>query len=267
MRRLEAPRSSGPGLWQLLSACVLGLAIVIGTVITTRTIDYVKTFNTSLLTVTGTAKKIVTSDEVKWTGSYFVDTQLSALAPAYTQMDKDKAAVLAYLEGHGVPAAAITIAPVAMQQNFVNCQFSPKACGPSGPTSYRLEQTVRVQSPHVHRITSLAEDTSALVRSGVDFTTGAQNGPASQGLEYYYDKLASLRTQLLAAATRDAQKRAQQITASAGGRVGQLVSLSVEPFQLTPVDSTQISNSGAYSTSTISKKLTAIVRATFRLPQ
>ncbi|HYF94982.1 MAG TPA: SIMPL domain-containing protein [Symbiobacteriaceae bacterium] len=249
---------SGKHSWSLVTAALLlGLSIVIGTVIVTRTIQYVKTFNTSLLTATGSAEQLVTADVVKWTGSFFVDTSGASLQTGYAKMEKSKAAVCDFLTQNGVPDGAVTIAPMVMNQNYVDCKINPQACA-NGP-SYRLIQTVIVESNDVPKITSVAGDLGSLIRQDVTFST--------HSLEYFYSKLPELRAQLLAAATKDAQQRAEQIALSTGGSVGQLVSLTTQPLQLTPVNSDQSSNSGTYDTSTIEKKLTAIVQASFRLPQ
>ncbi len=241
-----------------VAALILGAALVVGTLITAQTINYVKTFNTSLLNVTGTAQEIVTSDEVEWDGSFTTTAALADMQAGYAQMAKDQAAVLGYLRKSGVPATAVTFSPVTQSLNYVDCKASPAACNTYGPDVYQLTENVRVQSPDVQKITGLAQSTAALVQLGVPFST--------QALNYYYTKLQQLRPKLLASATRDAQNRAKRITASVGGSVGQLVSMTEEPFEVTPVDSAQVSNGGLYDTSTIRKQVTAIVQATFRLP-
>ncbi len=255
---MESPRDNRPW-FQLLSALVLGIALIVGTIITTQSIDYIKTFNTSLLNVTGEAQMNVTSDQVKWTGSFFVNAQPTQLQPAYAQMSKDAAAVRAFLAGKGVPAADVTISPVNMNQIFANCAQQPGICGKFDIAGYRLNQTVAVQSNDVQGITKIAGDTTPLIDQGVAFST--------QNLAYYYTKLASLRAKLIAQATGEAQRRAQQIAAATGRQIGQLVSVQEEPLQLTPVNSPNVSNGGRYDTSTIQKQLTAIVQASFRLPQ
>ena len=245
------------GLWQFLSALALGVAIVVGTIITTRMVYYVKTFNTSMMTVTGQAVQDLTSNEVKWVGQYSVNTFQAQLDQGYTQMAKDRTAVLSFLRTHGVPAADVTLSPVNVNQNYVNCQMDPKGCGPFGPTSSTLNQTVTVQSGNVQAITALAQNVEPLVHQGVIFTT--------QAMKYYYTNLSSLRARLESMATHNAQVRAEQIAGATGARVGRLVSVTTEPLQLTPVNSTEVSNSGVYDTTTIHKKLTAIVVASFRL--
>lgn len=100
-------------------------------------------------------------------------------------------------------------------------------------------------------LTALAQNITPLINEGVLFS--------NQSLQYFFDKLANLRSKLLAQTTKDALKRATAIVASTGGRVGPVVSVTSEPFQITPVESTEVSNSGSYDTTTIVKKLTAIV--------
>lgn len=245
-----------PAWLNLAAALALGVAIVVGTVITASTIRYVKTFNESQLTVNGEATQVVTSDQVKWTGNFFVNANANSLQPGYAKMSADAAAVRSFLQSHGVKASDITISPVQMMQNFINCKLNPKACG---TTSYKLQQTVTVQSGQVKQVTALADNVSPLISRGVVFST--------QSLQYYYTKLASQRAKLLAEATKEARQRAQKIAGSVGAHVGQLVSVHSEPLQLTPVNSPQVSNGGMYDTSTIQKEIKAIVAVTFRLPQ
>jgi len=241
-----------------VAALIIGLALVIGTLITAQTINYVKTFDTSLLNVTGTAQEIVTSDAVEWDGSFTTTVALADMKAGYQTMSSDQGLVLSYLTKSGVPAKDVTFSPVSQSLNYVDCKASPAACNGFGPDTYQLTENVRVQSSDVQQITKLAQNTGTLIQEGVLFST--------QNLSYYYTKLQALRPKLLAAATRDAQDRARQITASVGGSVGQLVSVTTEPFEVTPVNSAQVSNAGLYDTSTIRKQVQAIVQATFRLP-
>jgi hypothetical protein len=257
---LEPQQPRGVRAWvPLFSALVLGIAVVAGTLITTQSLNYIKTFNTSLLTVTGQAQMNVTSDQVKWTANYFVNTAPDALQTGYAQMATDQAAVQSFLQGQGIATSEITIAPVTMSQIYVDCAQNPAACGKFNIAGYRLEQTVTVQSSDVQGITRVAQNVTPLIGQGVSFST--------QSMEYYYTKLADIRAKLLAQATGEAQQRAQQIAAATGRQVGQLVSVQTQPLQLTPVNSAQVSNSGQYDTTTIEKQLTAIVQAQFRLPQ
>lgn len=243
---------------QWVSVLIGSVAAVIVTIIVANTVTYVKTFNTSLLQVSGSATQIVTSDEVVWTGSFSVNSVTAQLQSGYGQMSHDQALVAAFLGKAGIGSKSVTYSPVSMNLNYVDCKLNPSGCGPTGPDTYTLTETVTVSSPQVENVTALAQNISPLINEGVLFS--------NQSIQYFFDKLANLRSKLLAEATKDALKRATAIVASTGGRVGPVVSVTSEPFQLTPVNSTEISNSGSYDTSTIVKKLTAIVVVRFRLP-
>ena len=82
-------------------------------------------------------------------------------------------------------------------------------------------------------------------------------------MEYYYSKLADLKLTMLAAATQNAKDRASRIATSTGATLGPIQSASMGVFQVTAVNSTDISDYGAYDTTTIDKRVTAVVRSSF----
>ena len=247
-----------------LFALITGASLDVATLIVANTIDYVKTLDTSLLTVTGSTQQIITSDEVKWTGNFSRETPANDLKGGYAQMKTDLDLVSKSLQDQGVSENEITISPVMMNPIYNNCAAAlkfgaaPDQAGCKNEiTSYRLVQNVEVNSSDVNKITKVAQDLSPLIDQGVVFST--------QRLEYYYTKLPDLRVKLLAAATKDAQVRAEQIATSTGEKLGHLMSENTGVIQITPVNSTQISDAGTYDTSTIEKQITAVVRAQFTL--
>ena len=247
-----------------LFALITGASLDVATLIVANTIDYVKTLDTSLLTVTGSTQQVITSDEVKWTGNFSRETPANDLKGGYSQMKIDLDLVSKYLSDQGVSENEITISPVLMNPIYNNCAAAlkfgaaPDQAGCKNEiVSYRLVQNVEVNSSDVNKITKVAQDLSALIDQGVVFST--------QSLEYYYTKLPDLRVKLLAAATKDAQLRAEQIAAGTGEKLGHLMSENTGVIQVTPVNSTQISDAGTYDTSTIEKQITAVVRAQFNL--
>jgi hypothetical protein len=93
-----------------------------------------------------------------------------------------------------------------------------------------------------------------------------EGGPlAAAAPQYVYTRLATLRPQLLAAAMQDAQRRARVLVAASGARLGTLRGVDVGVFQVTTPNSTQVSDYGAYDTTTLNKDVTAVVNATFAL--
>ena len=106
-------------------------------------------------------------------------------------------------------------------------------------------------------IAGVAEASSQLLAKGIPLS--------AQPLQYVYTKLGDIRAGLLARAVRDAQQRAKVLTAATNGKVGSLRGVDVSPFQVTPPNSTEVSDYGVYDTSTLKKDVTAVVNVTFAL--
>jgi hypothetical protein len=84
-------------------------------------------------------------------------------------------------------------------------------------------------------------------------------------LEYYYNKLADLRLDLLTKATENAKERAQRIAQSTGAQINFLQSAATGVFQVTAKNSVDVSDYGVYDTTSIDKKITAVVKTSFSL--
>jgi hypothetical protein len=120
-----------------------------------------------------------------------------------------------------------------------------------------FRQPLTVTSSEVAKVTALTTGVTALLGQGVEVSV--------QSPQYFYTKLDSLKLKLLAAATGNAKSRAQAVAQSAGNRVGVLKSASTGVFQITPADSTDVSDWGINDTSTVAKKVTAVVNVSFVL--
>lgn len=233
-------------LQNILPALVLGVAIIGSTAIGSSTFYATKAFGNSL-SVTGSAKQQVTSDQVKWVSSVSRSAYANALPAGYTQLARDVAAVKAFFVASGIPETAYNVSPVFMDQIYKQYE---------GPVKeYTLRQTIELNSSEVDKVTALAKGTQSLIDKGVFFST--------QSLEYSYSKLADLRVSLLADAIRDAKARAEQIAKSSDTKVGGLISASSGVVQVLPVNSVDVSDYGSYDMSGIEKQVMVSVRAAF----
>jgi hypothetical protein len=203
------------------------------------------------LQVTGSAKRLVTSDVVKWNTGFSRSVGVNALKSGYDQMASDLEKVQAFLKSEGIDEKDITVSII-----YLNQQYDYSKSG-SYLTGYDLRQNIQIQSTDIAKITNLAKNTQKLIEQGVIFST--------QSLEYYYSKLPETRVELLADAVKDAQNRAEKIAQSSGQAVGSLKSASVGVVQLMPVNSVEISDYGTYDTSSIEKEMMITVRTTFRM--
>ena len=231
----------------VIASLILGLSLIIGTAVISQTIYSVKRLNDTL-SVTGSTKQQVTSDQIKWRSSFSRNAVASNLQAGYAQMKTDEKAVAKFLKDGGIDASQITISPITMMENY-----KPGY----GEKEYTLTQNVVASSGEVDKITNLSKNVQPLVDKGVIFST--------QAVEYYISKLPELRISLLSDAMKDAQARAAKIAESTGKKVGAVQSADMGVVQVLSVNSVEVSDYGSYDTSNIEKEVMVTVKATFRL--
>lgn len=230
-------------------ALTLSAALIIVTVIAGN--YYMNKRATSdTFTVTGSARKEVTSDTVVWKGAVTRNVGYSQLKDGYAQIAKDIEIVKKFLEQNEVEISAITVQPVFMNEDWNN----------NGPVAqefkrYTLTQNFEIKSADVQKITDLAQKSGELINQGVLFQ--------SNGLEYYYTDLANLRVEMLADAVADAKARAKNMARAGGQRIGSLQSASSGVVQVLSRGSVEVSDYGSYDTSKIEKDVMVTVRASF----
>ena len=82
---------------------------------------------------------------------------------------------------------------------------------------------------------------------------------------YFYSKMPELKVKLLQNATVDAKQRADAMLKPTHNRVGKIQSVRMGVFQITPVNSNDVSDMGINDTSTIDKKVTAVANISFKI--
>ncbi len=235
-----------------IAAAVLGISIIITGAVVGNYFYKVKQLG-DVINVTGSAQRNIRSDVVKWRFSFSRTVSESQLKSGYALIKKDSDAVQKYLKDNTVPQEAITISSVTVNQQY---EYKDPGAG-AKEKNYTLTQEVKVESNEVDRMTEIAKNSGTLIDEGVFLN----NFP----LEYYYSKIADLKVEMLAEATKNAQERADQIAKSTGADIGVLRSAQMGVTQITPVNSTDISDYGYYDTTSVDKQITAVVRATFSL--
>ena len=85
------------------------------------------------------------------------------------------------------------------------------------------------------------------------------------GVSYSYSKLPELKVNLLEEASKDAKNRASSMLNATGDKVGGIKSVRMGVYQITSVDSNDVSDMGINDTSTIDKKVTAVANISFKI--
>ncbi len=203
------------------------------------------------VSVTGAAKKAITSDFAIWRSSVGVEstTQQQAYIGLQEQVNKVKKY---FTEEKGIPAEALKLSSI----DITTLEELLPNGNPSGKTrGYRLGQRFEIQLKDVKKIEALAQESAELIERGIPFSSSSP--------EYLYTRLSDLRVEMLAEATKDGRLRAEQILKSAGSRLGPIRSVRTGVFQITQPHSTEASDGGSYDTSTIEKDITAVLTLSF----
>lgn len=214
------------------------------------------------ISVTGTAERIVESDAGKWTFSITKSASQDEYASVSKQVHNEELIVEKYLIAQGIEKKNITVQPitssvVCQSQNQVMYDGQGRQqC--SGYFTYSVKQVIIVESDNVTRIRDLSLNAEGvLVEKGVQIQTVS--------VDFLYTKLSDLRVELLSLASKNAKERAVAIAKSTGDSIGGVKDASQGVFQVTQKNSTDVSDYGSYDTSTIEKKVTAVVRASFEV--
>lgn len=202
--------------------------------------------------VKGVAETVVQSDSAKWKAVYTVRNP--TLAAGYAELEAKQELVKAFLQKENVPADECTYSAVVLRaENKRDAQGYPT----SELETYILSQTVEVSSTDVHRIDSVSKTITQLIKEGVEIE--------SHSPQFVYSGVEKIKLDLLSKATQNAYERAMALAENSNGRVGRLSSASQGVFQITPVDSTEVTDYGSYDTTTIRKNVKAVVTLEFQI--
>lgn len=227
---------------------VIGLSLIISAGLGSFT--FYKLRSMDYLSTTGSAKKAVSSDKVKWISSINRPTKASNMKDNYAKMEIDLKEVKNFLNANGILDQNIIISPIFMNEVWEQ--------NPGIEKNYNLVQTIEVQSDDVQKINDLSKNTNHLIiNKGILFSTTA--------LEFYYSKLPEARIELLAQAVADSEARASQLAMAGGKKIGALKSASSGVVQVMSPNSVEVSDYGMYDTSKIEKEIMVTVKASFEI--
>ncbi len=227
---------------------VLGASFIVAVGIGMATVSHMRSLN-DVVSVTGSAKMEVTSDQAKWTTQVSRTVRESSLRSGYAQIAQDTQKARAFILDQGITEDELTVSPVSMNEVYQQDQAAEKL--------YNLTQLFTVQSTDVAKLTKASNNLSSIINQGVIFS--------SLSLEYYYSKLPEARIQLLSAAIDDAKLRAGELAKNSGRKVGSLKSATSGVVQVQSRNSTDVSDYGSYDTSQVEKQITVTVKASFSL--
>ena len=238
-----------PQLFGLLAGLFLAAGLCLASLILANA--WTRLYESQVISITGSARRNVTSDLVIWRARFSV--QAATLMAAQQRLKEDRAKVEAWLRLHAIQdfqLQPVQIADIRSRGNKDD-DTTTKLIG------YRVSQNVEIVSDKVDQVPRIASDSTALLEQGVAFV--------SEQMDFIYTKAGEAKIELIAEATKDARARAEQIAAQGGRTIKGLRSARMGVVQINPRYSTATSWEGNNDTSSPEKTMITTVNATFAL--
>ena len=232
-----------------LQVLTVGLLVVLGLLIGTKTV--ITAFSGNTISVTGSAYEIVKSDSGSL--SFNINVKRTNKNEAYNALQAQIKTVEKYLTDKNI---------TKFERKTVNGYYNYKRDEKTGaytniPESYNLSQPMTISSDNVDLVKEISNDITGLISQGIDINV--------YNVSYNYSKLPELKVSLLEKASIDAKARAESMLKATHNRVGKISSVRMGVYQITPVDSTDVSDMGINDSSTIDKKVTAVANVSFKI--
>ena len=236
----------------VLGVCI-AFATILSTVIFSQGLMKIMKFQREMISVTGAAEKKIVSDYMVWNLDFSRRDPLMTVA--YNKVKADLKVVQDYLTAKGIAATEMIVSPITTEVLYKKNEKSGKDTNEI--EGYKLSQNIEVRSSDVQKVTAISREATELINQDIELIS---NPP-----EYFYTKLAELKIEMLREATKDAKKRAEEIASSSGNKIGVIRSAKMGVFQITPVNSYDVTDYGQNDTSSLEKKVNAVVKADFAI--
>ena len=234
----------------LLLGATLALGFVVGSQSVSRALVKMKQANT--IRVKGYAEQLIRSDLAAW--SCQITARSKKLADAYRQLEAARDATAQYLQKNEVAGKEIEFLPVRTGIAYALDGNGEKT---NVIELYTLRQAVVVRTARVEVIDKVSKTVTELIKQNIEIESDSPT--------YLVSSINEIKLDLLAKATENAHTRASILAANSRGQIGSLCSASQGVFQITPPHSTEVSGYGEYDTSTIDKKIRAVVTLQFAI--
>lgn len=235
------------------------VALIVAAVVGAGALAGWKSYAPHTVDVTGSAKKRIISDLAEWEAH--VTSTDADLVTSFKRLGEQVDKTVAFLEAKGVKKEEIRTSAVSREEVY---ETTYEGTGEDRierrvRTGYTTGQAVIVRSTDVNLVERLAREVTGLLDQGVSI--------ASYAPSYYYTKLADVKIEQLAEASRDARTRAERTVeaAAGGGRTLSLRELNMGVINVNPANSTATSWEGNNDTTSLEKDIITIIRCTFDL--
>jgi hypothetical protein len=237
----------------LLVSLVLGAAVVVSTSLLAKAAVQVFRIRhqSHMLTVTGSARRRIQSDLIVWRAH--VQSRAPELATAYRTLSADVPKVADFIRSRGVDPKEVVVSAAHTTALHPHDREGHEL--PETVVAYSMEQTIEVTSHDIDKVTLVSHEATKLIEDGIYVDSDAPR--------YLYTRLAELKIQMLAEASKDARVRAEQMAVNMGSAVSSLQSAKMGVMQINAANESEVSAEGNNDTTSLEKDIMAVVTATF----
>lgn len=209
--------------------------------------------------VKGLAEREVESTLALWNVGFTVTGR--DLAEAQEKLAADAETLTQYLVGQGITAEEITQGALKVADRFAN-QYQHNSGGAEG--RYILSTQLKVRSPNIAAVQKASRAIGRVVReAGVVLGTPDQYGC---DLRLIFTGLNAIKPAMIAEATRDARKAAEQFAKDSGTAVGAIRSASQGYFSVSSRDGSDLNSDSSCDAETSAvKKVRVVTNITYFL--
>jgi len=180
------------------------------------------------VSVKGVAERTVKADLALW------PIQLAAsddvLTRAQAQLDSNVARVTRFLLANGIDTTEVELQGLRVTDAYANPYQPPGRPG----NRYVVRQTVLVRTSDPERVRAASQKVGELSGAGVVLTSGEEYGPG--GPTYLFGRLNDLEPVMIAEATAEARKSAEQFAKDSKSRLSGIRRASQGVFVILPRD-------------------------------
>jgi hypothetical protein len=194
-------RNGGNRRYILIAAALLAVGLIVGGYLLGDGLKRAHLANRAV-TMRGLAERNVTADLATWTISFTAQgTELDAVR---AESDQDANTVLTFLRQAGFPAEAVTDAGGSVNQFYDTNR---------GANQVTVNRRIQLRTNDVMRARAAYARQFQLIRGGVAIQEGS-------GIQYSFTQLNRIKPEMIASATQDARRAAEQFARDSGTGVG-----------------------------------------------
>jgi hypothetical protein len=210
-----------------MSAVVLALGIAVGGALVGNGFFKGRSAN-RYVTAKGVSERDVVADVALWP-IRFVATN-DDLARAQADIESSHEKVVAFLAKHGIDAAATEVQNLEVTDVLANPYRSG---GATTESRYIIAQTVMVRTTDPAAVSRASGDVGELVGAGVVLSS---QGGYNSGPTYLFTRLNDLKPDMIAEATAEGRRAAEQFASDSGSRIGKIRRANQGVFVILPRD-------------------------------